>query len=52
LTVISPVIGPAFGPNPGCVIDLSSPPTKKLPCSLRVSGPDFFDCAAGGDEHD
>src|SRR6185369_7700802 len=32
LTVISPVTGGAFGPNPGCVTGLDSPPTKKLPC--------------------
>src|SRR3954463_16728645 len=25
---------------------LVSPPTKKLPCSLTVSGPGFFACAA------
>src|SRR5215468_2140021 len=36
----------AFGPKP-CVTGLLSPPTKKLPCSLSVSGPDFFDWAAG-----
>src|SRR6185295_7547671 len=47
LTVSSPVVAGAFGPKPGCVIVLFSPPTKKLPCSLIVSGPSFFWPAAG-----
>src|SRR4051812_27297524 len=42
LTVISPLVAGAFGPKPGCVIVLFSPPTKKLPCSLIVSGPGAF----------
>src|SRR5947208_14088821 len=43
---MSPLVGAAFGPKPGWVIVLFSPPTKKLPCSFIVSGPaDFFVCA-------
>lgn len=36
------------GPMPGSVTDLLSPPTKKLPSALIVSGTDFCEFADSG----